>query len=90
MNPCWSENPDLTNLEERLAFLLKKTVLIMQEVACLSEASTDVGFSKATQLRKRQRLVSQAISAGDRHLALQYPPGICSSNTWVLQERKRS
>jgi hypothetical protein len=43
----WSENPDLTDLEERLASLSEKDrLLILQEVACLSEASYRRGFQQ--------------------------------------------
>lgn len=44
---CWSENPDLTDLEKRLEFLSEKErLLILQEVACLCEASYRRGFQQ--------------------------------------------
>ena len=47
MGSCWSENPDLTDLEQRLASLSEKDrLLILQEVACLSEASYRRGFQQ--------------------------------------------
>ena len=43
----WSENPGLTDLEERLEFLSEKDRLLMlQEVACLCEASYRRGFQQ--------------------------------------------
>ena len=70
----WSENPDLTDLEERLEFLSEKDrLLIMQEVACLCEASYRRGFQQGHANWRRTALGSKAISAGDFHWRFNIP-----------------
>ena len=46
--PHWFENPELADLEERLASLSEKDrLLLMHEIACFGEASYRRGFQQA-------------------------------------------